>query len=385
MGRGISRWIGRLGAACSVAAAGTAPLALAQMAMSTGASAAAPVAAARSVDTHSQSALDGHSYSLLTSRGDLLGMGASLNAVASPPTSPVVALAATPDGRGAWTAEANGDIHTYGDAAPLGSMAGHSLYRPVVAMAATPTGGGYWEVASDGGIFTFGNAQYYGSMGGTRLAQPVVGMAATPTGGGYWEVASDGGIFTFGNAPFYGSAARWGRAVVGMAVEVGGYENPLRAISNLTPERIDQGVDYAGSGPIYAIGDGVVMNTTNPGWPGGAFIAYQLSDGPASGDIVYVAETVVPKVQVGQQVTPSTVVGTLVDSYPDLEIGWAEPPGDGESAAYAAGQWSTVADAHSLPTAFGLNFSQLLTVLGCPAGVNGGAVQGSLPPGWPSW
>ncbi len=355
-------------------------------------------------------------------------MGASLSAVASPPpASPVVALAATPDGRGAWAALANGGILTYGDAAPHGSMAGQPLFRPVVGMAATPTGGGYWEVASDGGIFTFGNAAFYGSMGGTPLAQPVVGMAATPTGGGYWEVASDGGIFTFGNAafygsmggtplaqpvvgmaatptgggywevasdggiftfgdaPFYGSAAGTGRAVVAMAVEVGGYENPLRAIRDLTPQRVDQGVDYAGSGPIYALGDGVVMNTTNAGWPGGAFITYQLSDGPASGDIVYVAENIVPDVQVGQLVTPSTVIGTLVDASPNMETGWAEPPGNGESAAYAAGQWSTAADAQSLPTAFGLNFSQLLTALGCPGGVSGGPVQGSLPPAWPSW
>ena len=355
-GRRARPWRRRLGAACTVAAAATVPIALvlAQLTIATGSSAAAPIAgasmtaasstAAPGGGTPSQSALIGHSYSLLTSHGDLLGMGASLSAVASPPpSSPVVALAATPDGRGAWAALANGGILTYGDAAPHGSMAGQPLFRPVV------------------------------------------GMAATPTGGGYWEVASDGGIFTFGDAPFYGSAAGTGRAVVAMAVEVGGYENPLRAIRDLTPQRVDQGVDYAGSGPIYALGDGVVMNTTNAGWPGGAFITYQLSDGPASGDIVYVAENIVPDVQVGQLVTPSTVIGTLVDASPNMETGWAEPPGNGESAAYAAGQWSTAADAQSLPTAFGLNFSQLLTALGCPGGVSGGPVQGSLPPAWPSW
>src|SRR5205085_2293210 len=31
----------------------------------------------------------------------------------------------------------------------------------------------------------------------------------------------------------------------------GGYANPLRDITALTPERIDQGVDYAGFGSIY--------------------------------------------------------------------------------------------------------------------------------------
>ena len=157
-----------------------------------------------------------------------------------------------------------------------------------------------------------------------------------------------------------------------------GYGNPLRAVSNLSPERIDQGVDYAGSGPVYAVGDGTVLNTTNAGWPGGAFITYRLSGGPAAGDIVYVAENVVPRVQIGQQVTPTTVVGTLVGAPPGLETGWAQPPGDGNAAA--TGQWNT-----STSTAYGENFSQLLQTLGAPGGVTEGSVRGTLPAGWPSW
>lgn len=163
-----------------------------------------------------------------------------------------------------------------------------------------------------------------------------------------------------------------------IAGSIAGYANPLRAVSNLVPERIDQGVDYAGSGPIYAIGDGVVVNTTNSGWPGGAFISYQLSNGPAAGNIVYVAENVVPTVQVGQQVTPTTVIGTLVDASPNLETGWAQPPGNGNAAA--TGQWNT-----STSTAYGENFSQLLQALGAPPGVSEGTVQGAVPAGWPTW
>jgi len=158
----------------------------------------------------------------------------------------------------------------------------------------------------------------------------------------------------------------------------GAYANPLRSVSSLVPERIDQGVDFSGSGPIYAIGDGVVRNTTNPGWPDGGFITYQLTDGPAAGDFVYVAENVVPRVQVGQQVTPTTVVGTLVDAGPGLETGWAQPPGDGNAAA--SGQWNT-----STSTAYGENFSQLLQSLGAPGGVTEGSTQGALPAGWPTW
>ncbi len=156
----------------------------------------------------------------------------------------------------------------------------------------------------------------------------------------------------------------------------GGYANPLRSVSNLAPERIDQGVDFSGSGPVYAIGNGVVRNTTNAGWPGGGFITYQLTDGPAAGDFVYVAENVVPRVQVGQQVNPTTVVGTLVGG--GMETGWAQPPGDGNAAA--SGQWNT-----STSTAYGENFSQLLQSLGAPGGVSEGSTQGALPAGWPAW
>ena len=328
----------------------------------------------------------GHSYSLMTSTGALLGFGAAVSA--TPPTpaaSAVVGVAPTPDGMGAWAAEAQGGIISLGDAISYGSMAGRSLAEPVVGIAAGPTGHGYWEVASDGGIFAFGSAHFYGSMGGKPLVRPVVGMAAAPTGGGYWLVASDGGIFSFGKAPFYGSGAQLGRTMVGIAVEAGGYQDPFRAVSNLVPERVDQGVDYAGSGPLYAIGDGVVLNTTNSGWPGGAFISYQLDDGPATGDIVYVAENVIPRVKIGQEVSASTVLGTLVDAYPDLEIGWAAPPGNGLTEARSYGEWSTYDDQHSLPSAFGENFSQLLASIGAPPGVNFGAVQGTLPLGWPTW
>ena len=106
----------------------------------------------------------------------------------------------------------------FGGASP-GLNALTSSKTPLVGMAATPDGNGYWLVASDGGIFTFGDAPFFGSTGSLHLNKPVVAMAATPDGGGYWLVASDGGIFTFGDAQFYGStgAIRLNRPIVGMA------------------------------------------------------------------------------------------------------------------------------------------------------------------------
>src|SRR5439155_929639 len=49
-----------------------------------------------------------------------------------------------------------------------------------------------------------------------------------------------------------------------------GCQNPIRGVSNLRAERIDQGVDYAGSGPVYAACDGVIeyANYNDRGWPG---------------------------------------------------------------------------------------------------------------------
>ncbi len=391
MRREGKNWGRRIAGSCALLAAFVAPLLVGPVTApsagattpSTGATGTVHWALSSSVS----SSLVGHSYSLLTTSGQLVGLGAAISASAStPPQAPLVGVAATPDGKGAWGVESNGAIETFGDAPNYGSMAGRPLSAPVVGMAATPTGGGYWEVASDGGIFTFGNAAFMGSMGAVRLNEPVVGMAATPTGGGYWEVASDGGIFTFGDAPFYGSGASTQASFAGMAVEVGGYQNPFRTVTGLSPQRVDQGVDYAGSGPIYAIGDGVVLSTTNSGWPGGAFIAYELVDGPAAGDIVYVAENVVPKVKIGEAVTSRTVVGTLIDAAPNLETGWgAPPPLVGESLAREADQWSTLAETNSLPTAYGANFSELLGALGAPSGIFNGPVQGSLPSTWPEW
>ncbi|MHB1486267.1 MAG: coiled-coil domain-containing protein [Acidimicrobiales bacterium] len=160
-----------------------------------------------------------------------------------------------------------------------------------------------------------------------------------------------------------------------------GYANPLRAVSSLAPARIDQGVDYGGFGPIYAIGDGVVLSTVNAGWPGGTFISYRLTNGAASGLVVYAAEDIYPAVQVGQTVFPDTVLGQMYEGPAGIETGWADSSGDGVTMAHTYGQFSG-----SNSTAFGYNFSQLLNSLGAPGGVlQNDPPTGNLPPGWPQW
>lgn len=151
--------------------------------------------------------------------------------------------------------------------------------------------------------------------------------------------------------------------------------NPFRGIQGLTAERVDQGVDFAGAGPIYALGNGVVLNTVSGGWPGGAYISYRLTDGPAVGLVVYSAENIIPGVQIGQTVNVNTVIGTLVDASPNSESGWGDL--SGAPQALASGQFDG-----SSPTALGVNFNQLLIQLGAMPGLVNGSATGALPPGW---
>jgi len=148
------------------------------------------------------------SYRLVTSTGRVLVSGGAASfgsaRAAELAGSKVVAMAATPDGKGYWLATARGAVFAFGDARSYGSPAALHLAKPIVGMAATPDGKGYWLVASDGGIFNYGDARFYGSAGKLHLVAPIVGMAAAP-GGGYWLVAKDGGVFAFGSATYYGS------------------------------------------------------------------------------------------------------------------------------------------------------------------------------------
>ncbi len=148
----------------------------------------------------------GDGYWMAATDGRVFAFGAAEHhgQAASPPTFPVVGMAATPDGGGYWLVTARGTVLRFGNAGSHGDLSAIPINKPVVGIAATRTGGGYWLVAADGGVFAFGDAPFLGSMGGTQLNKPVVGMSGSPTGAGYWLVASDGGIFAF-NVPFRGS------------------------------------------------------------------------------------------------------------------------------------------------------------------------------------
>jgi hypothetical protein len=153
-------------------------------------------------------------------------------------------------------------------------------------------------------------------------------------------------------------------------VAPGHYVNPLAGAS-VTPERIDQGVDYAGSGTLSALGAGRVTyaGLSGTGWPG-AFIEYQLTGGPDSGRFVYYAEGVSPAggLHVGETLQAGQPVAEIISGWSTgIEIGWGSGVGT-QTLAEADGNWSGGDDADSVPSPEGKDFSALIASLGGPPG-----------------
>jgi hypothetical protein len=209
------------------------------------------------------------------------------------------------------------------------------------------------------------------------------GGVQSPAQAGAWFAEATGDLGAWSGA--WASPAQVVSAAI--ASPRGVYRNPLRGVSGLIPERIDDGVDFAGSGPVYALGDAVVTSATatDSGWPGGGWITYRLTGGPGAGLVVYVAEDITPAVAVGQRVSPSTVVGTMFDGGDGIETGWAQATGlSAESELPEAG---SIAGLGPFPTMVGVNFDKLLQSLGVPAAPNRTQpASGLLPAGYPaSW
>src|SRR5258708_32005436 len=140
------------------------------------------------------------------------------------------------------------------------------------------------------------------------------------------------------------------------------------------------GVAVGGSGPLHALGDRVLTSApgNNAGWPGGGWVTYRPTDGPASGLMVYVAEDVTPNVQVGQAVTSSTVIATMSNAGAGIETGWAMP--DASSAESQLPEAGGISGGGPFPTEGGLNFDALLQALGVPAAPNGTDPPNGIPP-----
>lgn len=165
-----------------------------------------------------------------------------------------------------------------------------------------------------------------------------------------------------------------------LASGVNPYLNPLRQVGGLNPERIDEGVDFSGTGPVYAIGSGVVTEAqaANSGWPGGGWITYELTSGPAVGEVVYLAEDVIPTVHPGEIVSRDTVIAHMYSGFDGIETGWAML--DSLSSESELPEAGGIGGAGPFPTAVGTNFDELLQALGVPAAPNFGPGGAGLLP-----
>lgn len=134
----------------------------------------------------------------------------------------VAGIKASPGGSGYWLFGQDGSIGAYGQAAYHGCIReaspGATLDQPIVSMAVTPRGGGYWLAAADGGVFCFGDAEYFGSAATLRLDSQVVSIASTFYGHGYWMATEDGHVLGFGDAEYLGSPADLGLDASGSVV-----------------------------------------------------------------------------------------------------------------------------------------------------------------------
>jgi hypothetical protein len=149
-----------------------------------------------------------------------------------------------------------------------------------------------------------------------------------------------------------------------------GYANPMVG-ATLKPERIDQGVDYAGTGTLVAIGAATIthVDTSGSGWPG-TFIEFKLLDGADAGCFVYYAEGVSPVdgLTVGETVAAGQPIATIIPKWPTgIEVGWGSGRGT-KAYAKVAGEWSTEDDQDNIATPSGKNFSALIAALGGPPG-----------------
>jgi hypothetical protein len=160
--------------------------------------------------------------------------------------------------------------------------------------------------------------------------------------------------------------------LVGARAPANRYVNPF-AHARVTATRIDQGVDYFGTGTLTSIGWARIkqVKTRNTGWPG-AFIEYRLIHGPRA---VYYAEGVTPApgIYVGRLVRPGRAVANMIPGwYSGIEAGWAANIGT-ETLAAKFHQYS-------YPTRCGRNFSAFIASLGGPPGHLGPSLEDAAHP-----
>jgi Lysozyme like domain len=120
---------------------------------------------------------------------------------------------------------------------------------------------------------------------------------------------------------------------------------------------VDQGIDFTGAGPVYALDEGVITRRVDAGsgWPGlGALLSYKLTSGPGKNRFVYIAEDFIAKagLKVGSVIKRGEVLGRATGSglAPGIETGWADAGGHAIAHAPDSG-----------PTAAGRDFQAFVS------------------------
>jgi murein DD-endopeptidase MepM/ murein hydrolase activator NlpD len=127
-----------------------------------------------------------------------------------------------------------------------------------------------------------------------------------------------------------------------------------------TTGRIDQGVDFTGTGPIAAVGDAEILATGAPGWPEGGGVLYKLLSGSRAGQVIFVYEGVQATVHAGQHVAAGEQIATFVPGG-SIEMGFADAAGVPLShAEYSEG----------VETVWGREMASFLTGIGGASGLS---------------
>jgi hypothetical protein len=175
----------------------------------------------------------------------------------------------------------------------------------------------------------------------------------------------------------------------------GSCANPIRDVKGLIPLRVDQGVDYEGTGPVYPICDSTIYLVEpdgSAGWPGdGSFIAYKVNGNSVDGKslpadtVVYFAEdcVAVAGLHSGQTVTTQQPICNQNEGGTNIETGWTKTTILTSALGGTDPCWNG-----GSATNYGQNFSALLKALGAPPGDltrSSGVCTTPLPAGWPTW
>ena len=192
-----------------------------------------------------------------------------------------------------------------------------------------------------------------------------------------------------------GSGPTAGGCGGGTTALTGACGNPLRDLKGLIPLRVDQGVDYQGTGPVHPICDATVFlveSDSAAGWPGdGDFIAYKVNGDAVDGKklpanvVVYYSEDcpAAPGLHSGQALTTSQVLCNQNEGGTNIETGWSETGILSSALGHTDPCWNG-----GSATNYGQNFSDLIKALGGPPGDltrSSGVCKTPLPANWPTW